>query len=73
MRPGFWYVALKAFNNKTGNGLNDFVDYDKFIFTEGNYPRIQFTWPRKHEEDLSAFIGAVQAVITSLIVIMGYN
>lgn len=40
----FWYVALTAFKNKTGKELYDYIDYDRFKFSEGNYPQFDFTW-----------------------------
>jgi len=40
----FWYVALTAFNNKTGKDLYSYIDYDNFTTRENNYPPIEFTW-----------------------------
>lgn len=44
---GFWYVALTAFENKTGKKLYDYIA-DDFKTNEGNYPNFEFTW--KEEE-----------------------
>ncbi len=44
----FWYVALDAFKNKTGNELYDFIDYDNFPYGEGKYEQFDFDW---QEED----------------------
>ena len=38
-----WYVALKAFNKKTGRELYDYIHQD-FKFGEGSYPQISFGW-----------------------------
>ena len=38
----FWYVALAAFNNKTGKDLYDFIDNDAFKTKEENYPTMIF-------------------------------
>lgn len=48
----FWYVALEAFNRKTGKNLYDYIDYDNFKTCEGNYPRITFTWQDDNPESL---------------------
>ncbi|QNK79048.1 DUF4240 domain-containing protein [Winogradskyella sp. PAMC22761] len=50
---GFWYVALTAFNNKTGKDLYDFIA-DDFKFNEGNYPRFEFTWKEEEPETMKA-------------------
>ncbi len=39
-----WYVALKAFENKTGKQLYDYIDYDNFKTSEGKYPQFDFNW-----------------------------
>ena len=44
----FWYVALQAFEQKTGKDLYDHIDEDSFRTKEGNYPKFEFTW---QEED----------------------
>lgn len=40
----FWYVALKAFEQKTGKDLYDYIDEENFKTKEGNYRRFEFTW-----------------------------
>lgn len=40
----FWFVALTAFENKTGQDLYDFIDEEKISFGEGKYPEMTFTW-----------------------------
>lgn len=47
---GFWYVALKAFEQITGKQLYDYIDYDNFKFGEGNYPQFEFTWTEEDPE-----------------------
>lgn len=49
---GFWYVALKAFKNKTGKNLYDFIDYDNFKTREGNYPQFEFDWEEDNPESM---------------------
>jgi hypothetical protein len=41
---GFWYVAMNAFKNKTGEELYSFIDYEQFITNDENYPLLQFNW-----------------------------
>jgi hypothetical protein len=48
----FWYVALNAFKNKTGNDLYDYVDYEKFLTHEGKYPQFEFTWEEEDTESM---------------------
>ncbi len=50
----FWYVALKAFENKTGKNLYDYIDYEKFTTREGNYPHFEFNWQENKPETLKA-------------------
>lgn len=50
----FWYVALAAFNNKTGKDLYDFIDNDAFKTKEGNYPPITFNWQEENPETMKA-------------------
>jgi len=50
----FWYVALKAFKNKTGKDLYDFIDDDNFKFKEGHYPNFDFTWEEENPESMKA-------------------
>ena len=40
----FWYVAIEAFKQKTNEDLYDYIDYDHFHTSEGNYPQFEFTW-----------------------------
>ncbi|WHT40541.1 DUF4240 domain-containing protein [Myroides sp. mNGS23_01] len=40
----FWYVALEAFENQTGEELYDYIDEDNFDTNEGNYPSFEFDW-----------------------------
>ena len=47
----FWYVALTAFENKTGKELYDYIS-DDFKTTEGNYPKINFTWKEEKPETM---------------------
>lgn len=48
----FWYVALEAFNKKTGKNLYDFIDYENFKTTEGNYPQFEFDWKEENAESM---------------------
>jgi hypothetical protein len=48
----FWYVALKAFKNKTGQDLYDFIDYENFTTSEGKYPQFEFTWEEDNPESM---------------------
>ncbi len=48
----FWYVALEAFQKKTGKDLYDFIDYDNFKMGEGNYPQFEFTWEEENPESM---------------------
>jgi len=48
----FWYVALTAFENKTGKQLYDYIDYDNFNWGESNYPQIDFTWQEDDPESM---------------------
>jgi hypothetical protein len=50
----FWYVALAAFNNKTGKELYDFIDNDNFTFKEGHYPLFEFTWKEENPDSMKA-------------------
>ena len=47
----FWYVALTAFENKTGKELYDYIS-DDFITKEGNYPKFEFTWNEEEPETM---------------------
>jgi len=48
----FWFVALKAFKNKTGKDLYDFIDDASFKFKEGHYPSFDFTWEEENPESM---------------------
>jgi hypothetical protein len=48
----FWYVALVAFNNKTGKDLYDYIDNDKFTTKEGQYPGLEDTWQEDKPETM---------------------
>ncbi len=41
---GFWYVAMNAFKNTTGEDLYSYIDYDKFVTNDENYPLLKFNW-----------------------------
>lgn len=49
----FWYVALSAFENKTGEELYDYVS-DDFTLVEGNYPSFEFSWEEGNPESMKA-------------------
>ncbi|MEP1489133.1 MAG: DUF4240 domain-containing protein [Algibacter sp.] len=49
----FWYVALTAFENKTGKKLYDYIS-DDFKTNEGNYPNFEFTWKEEEPETMKA-------------------
>ncbi|RBQ09885.1 DUF4240 domain-containing protein [Pedobacter miscanthi] len=48
----FWYVALEAFKNKTGENLYNHIDNENFETKEGNYPQFDFTWTEEDPESL---------------------
>ncbi len=48
----FWYVALEAFNKKTGKDLYDYIDSDNFKTKEGQYPPFEFTWEEENPESM---------------------
>ncbi|MDY3352379.1 DUF4240 domain-containing protein [Riemerella anatipestifer] len=48
----FWYVALEAFRQRTGQDLYDFIDEDNFTTKEGNYPEFEFTWKEENPESM---------------------
>jgi len=48
----YWYVALKAFENKTGKQLYDYIDYDNFKTREGSYPDVEFDWQEDDPESM---------------------
>jgi hypothetical protein len=41
---GFWYVAMNAFKNTTGQDLYAYIDYDTFVTNDENYPLLNFNW-----------------------------
>jgi hypothetical protein len=45
---GFSYIALQAFENKTGKDLYDFISTTQ----EGGYPKIVFTWQEGNPESM---------------------
>ena len=49
----FWYVALTAFENKTGKELYDYIT-DDFKFNEGNYPQFEFNWEEEKPDTMQA-------------------
>ena len=49
----FWYVALTAFQNKTGKELYDYIA-DDFKTNEGNYINFEFTWQEEEPESMKA-------------------
>ncbi len=49
----FWYVALTAFENKTGKELYDYIA-DDFKTNEENYPNFEFTWKEEEPETMKA-------------------
>ena len=49
----FWYVALTAFTNKTGENLYDYIAAD-FKTNEGNYPQFEFNWEESKPETMKA-------------------
>lgn len=48
----FWYVALDAFEAKTGKKLYDYIDYENFTTREGNYPDFEFNWDEENPESM---------------------
>ncbi len=50
----FWYVALEAFQQRTGKDLYDYIDDDNVKFKEGGYPEIKFTREEEKPESLKA-------------------
>lgn len=47
----FWYVALTAFENKTGKDLYDFIS-DDFQYSESKYPNFEFNWEEDKPETM---------------------
>lgn len=50
----FWYVALEAFEQKTGKEAFDYIDYYNFTTKEGSYPTINFNWEEDKPETMKA-------------------
>jgi Protein of unknown function (DUF4240) len=50
----FWYVALEAFNQRTGKDLYEYIDYDNFKTKEGNYPHFDFNWKEEEPDTMKA-------------------
>lgn len=48
----FWYVALEAFEKKTGKNLYDYIDDENFKLREGHYPPFEFTWQEENPESM---------------------
>jgi hypothetical protein len=48
----FWYVALDAFKEKTGEELYDYIDDENFTTKEGNYPNFEFNWTEDDAESM---------------------
>ena len=48
----FWYVALAAFQQRTGKDLYEYIDHDNFKTMEGGYPPIEFTWKEDDPESM---------------------
>ena len=47
----FWYVALNAFQNKTGKDLYDYIG-DDFTTCEKNYSQIEFNWKEEKPDTM---------------------
>ena len=45
---GFWYVALEAFEKKTGKDLLEYIDFEKFKTREGCYSDFKFNWNKDY-------------------------
>ena len=50
----FWYVALEAFENKTGKEIYDYIDYGAFTTREARYPSIEINWNEDESETMKA-------------------
>jgi hypothetical protein len=48
----FWYVALQAFEKKTGKELYDYIDNENFKTKEGAYPAFELTWQEEDPESM---------------------
>jgi hypothetical protein len=49
---GFWYVAMNAFKNNTGEDLYSYIDYDTFLTNDENYPLLEFNWNPDEPESM---------------------
>lgn len=49
----FWYVALTAFNNRTGKHLYDYISED-FKTNEQNYQLFEFNWEEDNPESMKS-------------------
>jgi len=49
----FWYVALTAFEKKTGKELYDYIS-DDFKTNEGNYPQFELNWEEEKPETMKS-------------------
>jgi hypothetical protein len=49
---GFWYVAMTAFKNSTGEDLYSYIDYDTFVTNDENYPLLKFDWNPDEPESM---------------------
>lgn len=47
-----WYVAIRAFEKKTGKNLFDYIDYETFTTREGNYPTLELNWQEGDPESM---------------------
>jgi hypothetical protein len=56
---GFWYVAMNAFKNKTGQDLYSYIDYDTFLTNDENYPLLEFNWNPDEPESMKKICPAL--------------
>lgn len=49
----FWYVALEAFQLRTGKELYDYIDDENFL-REVDYPAFEFNWNERQPESMQA-------------------
>lgn len=50
----FWYVALEAYENRTGQDLYEHIELGEFEYSEFYYPGIGFNWTSKNPESMKA-------------------
>jgi len=50
----FWYLALHAFEKKTGERANAYMDLDSFPYTEAHYPELELNWDEDDSETMEA-------------------